>query len=102
MPHVNHVGVCFVASVLCSTPTNGCICERSTQGNAVCVTTTGIDCGNLKCAASPTCPICTTDADCPAGRACVVDLNGPECGCPAGLRVCLPPCPTPIPARDDG
>ena len=78
-------GFCSATPQTCSAPADVCVCDRSTEGNVVCITTRDANCGN---------PACTTSANCPAGSACV-DISG--C-CMASVKICLPQCPAPVPA----
>lgn len=91
------LGLCTPALTPCSAPENACYCGRSTADNVVCVTDMGVSCVGPACAASPTCPRCFSDADCPTNAACI-DATGCGSGCLPGTRVCLARCPAPLPA----
>jgi hypothetical protein len=97
---VCQTGSCFPVSTCPATQTSvcapatpcgatECFCGRSREGNVVCVTQQGIDCGSL--------PTCTLGGPpCPTGSACV-DASG--CCTPAvppGTMICMARCPDPF------
>ena len=79
-------GFCSTTPETCSAPEAVCVCDRSTEGNVVCVTTR-----ETRCPPAAGVQTCTSSADCPAGEACV-DISG--C-CPAPAKVCMARCPAP-------
>jgi len=77
--------ICTLSIVPCA-GSGSCFCERSTEGQVVCISlaaTPGLTaiCGSQAC---------TTNANCPAGTACI-DVAA----CCGGKNVCLPACPAP-------
>ena len=85
-------GLCHGFPTPCSGVAAGCFCDRSIEGNVVCVSFRGVggECPPVGRAA------CNTSADCPTGEACV-DISDPAC-CPLGTRICVRKCPAPVPA----
>ncbi len=94
---VCQAGSCFPVSICSASTTElcpggaavacgpSCACDRSTEGNVVCVSSSGLSCATL----TP----CTSSATCGAGSACVA--IGPSCCAEGPAHACLARCPVP-------